>query len=97
MKTVWLNKATQIYLEVIDYLENNFSDTVADRFVQRVEKCTWSISKHPFTGHLSVVEHVRYRLIDDHGRLYYEIYEEAGIIYILGIFDTRQDPAKNQF
>ena len=81
---------------VWSYIDENLSSQAADNLLERIDaKVEW-IRKYPEAGHLSEASaQIRYVLVDNHRRLYYEIGEE--LITITALFDTRQDPKKRPY
>ena len=92
----WSDNAIQDFNRVVDYLQVKWSVSTADRFITNLDAQLENLSHFPLIGISSKKdESARYIVITKHNKLYYRIKDSK--IYILNIFDTRQDPAKNRF
>jgi len=90
----WNKRALDTFYETATYLEENFSKTAADNFVQKVfEKIEW-LKKYPTFGRKAPKRKtIRFILIDKNRRLYFRV--EGSQLIISSIFDTRQHPDKD--
>ena len=96
LKIIWTANALEDYKRVIDYLAEEWSAEIAERFSENVQARLEILSNYPFLGIASTKEFsVRSISISKHNRLYYRITSSA--IEVLDIFDTRQNPEKNQY
>lgn len=92
----WTPSALEDYYNVILYLERCWSQKIADDFTTLTEAKLATLSQQPLIGLQSVKESsVRSILLTKHNRMYYRI--EGNKLVVLSVFDTRQDPAKNQY
>ena len=81
---------------LLEYLEINWSKKVAVEFKKNLDKKMLHLIKEPDAGRNSTkVSDVQWILITRHNKLYYRIKGE--IIYIITLFDTRQNPKKNKY
>lgn len=81
---------------LLEYLENNWGKKVAVEFKKNLDKKMLRLIEEPDAGRNSTkVSDVQWILITRHNKLYYRIKGE--IIYIITLFDTRQNPKKNKY
>ena len=82
--------------KVIDYLEAEWNEEVIEDFLSKTDLCVNLLLKQPFIGRESEKRiGVRKVLITKHNLLIYRV--SKGTIYILDIFDTRQNPNKSKY
>lgn len=82
--------------DLLEYLENNWGKKVAFEFKKNLDKKMLRLIEEPDAGRNSTkVSDVQWILITRHNKLYYRIKGE--IIYIITLFDTRQNPKKNKY
>jgi len=92
----WAANAFKDYEIIYEALLSNWSSEIAAKFSQRLEAHLFNLSFHPFIGRKSENKHnVRSILISRFNRLYYSLDKDT--IELIGIFDMRQNPAKNKF
>ena len=90
----WNKRALDTFYETASYLEENFSEKVANNFVESVFEKIETIKKHPDIGRKAPKRKtVRFILVGKHKRLYYRLAGRR--IIISSIFDTRQHPNKD--
>jgi plasmid stabilization system protein ParE len=83
-------------LQILDYLTENWSIRIAENFEATFLKKVEILKENPKLGKISSKSHlIRSISITKHNKFYYQISKE--IIFLVTIFDTRQDPAKNKF
>ena len=93
---IWSELAKRNFENVIDYLIAEWNEKVINDFVGKTEDCIRVLISYPFIGQVSGKRKgVRKVLITKHNLLIYKI--SRGNIYILDIFDTRQNPKKNKY
>ena len=89
-KLVWSNNAKIKLFEILEfYRKRNQSDTYSKKLYKKFIKEVSVLIKHPYIGLKTDVISVR-GLIIDHYIVFYELSENQ--IYILVIWDTRQEP-----
>ena len=82
--------------KLLEYLEKIWGKKVADEFKRNLDKKMLRLIDVPNVGKNSTkVYDVQWILITKHNKLYYQVKEE--IIYIITLFDTRQNPKKNRY
>jgi plasmid stabilization system protein ParE len=90
----WTVSALSDYEQIIIYLAQEWSEAIAQKFIDIVRERLETLSHFPYLGIASEkVPFIRSILLTKHNRLYYRIQNTS--IEILGIFDIRQDPEKN--
>jgi plasmid stabilization system protein ParE len=95
-KISWTQSAIEDYQDVITYLIESWSLATATAFESIVNRKLATLSQQPYLGIASQKQiFIRSILLTKHNRLYYRIKEDT--IELLGIFDTRKDPASNPF
>ncbi len=81
---------------LLEYLEMNWSKKVADEFKRILDEKMLRLINKPDIGRISTeVAEVRWILVTKHNKLFYRIKGE--IIYMITLFDTRQNPKKNRY
>ncbi|MBW8050687.1 MAG: type II toxin-antitoxin system RelE/ParE family toxin [Cytophagales bacterium] len=92
----WSDTAKQQYQQVIEYLKTEWSVKDAENFIERVNKIITLISRFPGIGRKSVKrKRVRKYLLTRQNMLFYEI--KKNTIFLLAIYDTRQNPDKIKY
>ncbi len=93
---VWTDNAKEDLQQIISYLRANWSDGVAENFVETVLHKISLLETQPFIGIVSEKEKaVRKILISKQIALFYKISEPN--IILLDFFDVRQSADKNIF
>jgi len=96
MKIIWSAKAKITFLNVLDYLDENWTKKEIIQFNQRTQITINAIRKNPgiFTASIKNKE-IRKSIIDRNNSFYYKIDFYRQEIHLLTFFDCRQDPKKN--
>lgn len=90
---VWSPKALKNFNELIDYLQENWSDIVVKEFVARTEQVLKLIADNPEVfRRVSNQNSIREALITKHNLLLYRF--STTNVELLAVFDTRQHPRK---
>jgi addiction module RelE/StbE family toxin len=93
-KIEWTENAKQDLKKVIEYLVEEWSVDVAEKFVDKLDSMLELLADSPFIGTASNKKKgVRQILITRHNRLFYRLIDDK--IILLDFFDTRQDPSKS--
>jgi plasmid stabilization system protein ParE len=92
---VWKNRPIQQARQISNYLTDEYSAEVADKFLDKIALKIDRISDYPETGHPTRFKAVRRVRIDKYHSLYYRIQKKK--IIILYLWDGRQDPKKNLY
>jgi plasmid stabilization system protein ParE len=91
-KKRFLNKL----LTLLDYLKNEWGQSVSEKFIIQLQKRLNTLSKHPFIGSPSnAVKSVRSILVTRQNRIFYKI--EGNVIEAINMQDSRSDPNKNPY
>ena len=89
----WRKKARSSFLKIIAFLQKEWSDKIAEEFVQTVEEKTKLLKMFPKMGIASEKKNgMRKLILSKQNMLVYRIKENK--IIMLTIYDTRQDPIK---
>jgi plasmid stabilization system protein ParE len=83
-------------MQISDYLVKNWNLQIAEKFQKIFFAKVELLAKNPKIGRISSrYDYVRSISITKHNRLYYRSDEHT--IFLITLFDTRQNPAKNKF
>ncbi len=96
-KIRWSEEAEESFDDVIQYLENKWTDKEIRNFVQKANKVIRQIQDSPYQFKGSTVESVRKALVNKHVSLFYNVNEKDNIIILYSFWDNRKDPNKLQF
>ena len=95
LQVEWTESGLQDFYAIILYLQDHWSDEIADIFIRNTEARLAVLAEQPLLGKKSVLKpEVRSIMLTKHNRLYYLV--ERNKLLVLNIFDIRQDPTKNQ-
>ncbi|MGI6522183.1 MAG: type II toxin-antitoxin system RelE/ParE family toxin [Fermentimonas sp.] len=95
-KVKWTLSAENDFDLITDYLLENWSASVLQKFIEITEASIQQISRFPTLFPIIYKkERVRKCVLTKQNTLYYKIKDSE--IQILRIFDTRQNPSKLQF
>jgi plasmid stabilization system protein ParE len=95
-EVVWTFHAEEDYRQIILYLKNEWTESVALNFIELTEERIDRIAVFPLLGIASEKDNsIRSIVLTKHNKLYYQFLHSK--IFILSIFDTRQHPDKNKF
>jgi plasmid stabilization system protein ParE len=96
VKIEWTDPVLQDLKSIVFYIENEWSEAIADKFVELVKERVKDLAKYPYmgmdSGKNSAIRSIK---LSKHNRLYYRL--ENDILVLLNIFDTRQHPDKNLY
>ncbi len=92
-KLLWTENALQELKSIIAYLENNWTKKEIRKFSKRINKLLNLIQINPeLFPKTNIKKNIRKSILSKQNTIYYKF--EDGIIYILSVFDNRQDPDK---
>jgi plasmid stabilization system protein ParE len=95
-KITWTDIATEDFLNIIDYLEIEWSDRISENFIIDCYAKIDLLAKAPMIGTASgLYTNVRRILVTKNIALYYEVKLQE--VVLLSFFDVRQSPEKNIF
>jgi plasmid stabilization system protein ParE len=93
---VWSPDAEKDLNNTLDYLEQNWPITVVQDFINNLFNTLDWISKNPLIfNHFKNKDNIRKYVLSQHHTLYFELVDSQ--VYLLRIFDNRQDPNKLKF
>ena len=92
---IWRAKAIEVFTDTYRYLEDNFSLQAAENYAKAVDDRIAFLLKQPTSGRQSNVPSVRFANVDKYRHLFYTV--ENDTLYVLNIFDNRQDPKKRPY
>ena len=95
---IWSKQARDDFKEVVAYLRENWSDNLATTFAESSYQKIALLETMPEMGISSAkYANVRRILLSRHTVLYYQYEPESIVLFLLGLFDTRQNPENNPF
>lgn len=94
-RIAWLDTAKKQYRLITVYMFERYSEQTVERFDIEIDNRLARLKKQPMSGRPSQIEGVRYVIVKKHWHLYYRFYEST--IYVLYLWDMRQNPNKNPF
>lgn len=96
LKISWTENALADYKQVLDYLHDEWPVSVTTAFINNFQSRIETLLAFPDIGIASSkITGVKSIVLTKHNKLYYRVTDEQ--LYILNIFDTRQDPEKNKY
>jgi len=96
LKIEWTEPVLKDLETISNYIEVEWSESLADKFIDLVKEKVRTLAKHPAMGMASVkYPSVRSVKISKHNKLYYKVTNDK--LILLSIFDTRQHPDKNLY
>nr|NQU88883.1 type II toxin-antitoxin system RelE/ParE family toxin [Bacteroidota bacterium] len=95
MNVFWTPTARLTYLEILEYLERDWTFNEIKNFILEVDDVIEKISRNPYMFPPSRKEKsIRKGFVTSHNSLYYRINEDTKDIELLTFWDNRQDPKK---
>ena len=92
----WTKTAAKNFAKTVDYLIENWPDTVVIDFITRTDQILFLLAEHPELGELQDSQRsIRGILLSRHNKLFYRVEDDR--LIVLRIFDTRQNPKKLRF
>ncbi len=90
-KVLWTDHAIAELKQIIEYLENNWTERELRTFAAKLDHTIELISKSPEIFPVSLEkEHVRKAVVEKHNNLYYRINKNS--IEIISLFSNRMNP-----
>ena len=95
MHVIWSAQAKITFLNVLDYLNANWTKKEIIQFNQRTQITINAIRKNPLLFPSSAKSNdIRKAIVDKNNSFYYKIDSYHQKIHLLTFFDCRQDPKK---
>lgn len=92
-RIIWNKRASRQFEQIQQYLEKEFGERSAGLFTSRLFNFLELLTKYPEIGTLeNKKKNIRGFLLHRHTTILYK--KGKNVIYILSVFDNRQDPAK---
>ena len=89
----WTKRAQTTFNKTVDYLQKEFGDKSAEKFIQKIDRYVDLIAGNPQFGKVEEVEkYIRGILVSNYSYIFYRIEKEK--VIVLKFFDGRQDPKK---
>jgi plasmid stabilization system protein ParE len=93
----WSKEAEDTFDEIIEYLENNWTEKEIQDFVQKAQKVIGQIEENPYQFKASRFQKIRKALITKHNSLFYFVNEAEKVIELYAFWDNRQNPKKLKY
>lgn len=98
MRVYWEDEAANNLEKIHKFLEIHFSRSFADKIIDRIFSKTELLEEFPEMGAIEqeLLKHglnIRY-LVESNYKIFYSINQVKGVVEILSVFDTRQNPSK---
>ena len=94
-EVIWSPEARAVFENVITYLQSNWTDKEVEHFIKATEKVVKLISNQPKLYRASKTKkNIHEALITKHNLMLYK--NTRNVIYIMTIWDTRQDINKRK-
>lgn len=91
-KVIWSEEALKNLKEIIDYLEENWSQKEIRKFASLLDKQIHLIQNNPqLFPESEILQNLRKSVLSKQVSIYYEVVENE--IHIVTLFDNRQDPS----
>ena len=92
-KVIWNPEAKEDFREIVNYLLDNWSYEIAEKFTDQVDRCQDLVQLHPNLGmRVGRLRSVRKISIPPFYSLYYTVLNDE--IWLLNILDSRQNSEK---
>lgn len=96
IKIEWTEPVLQDLETIVSYIEIEWSQAIAEKFVEELLERIETLSGQPFMGMVSRKSpNIRSIKVSRYNRLYYKV--ENDKLVLLNIFDLRQHPDKNLY
>jgi plasmid stabilization system protein ParE len=86
----WTKEANETFDLTINFIEKQWGEKEAGKFINRTLKLLLTIAKHPYLFKASVSQNVRKGAISKQCSVFYEVHADK--IIILFFWDNRQEP-----
>lgn len=92
MKITWTREASYNLNEIVDYLDREWGEEIANSFLKRLKDRINLISEYPESFSLIGKEQIRASVLIKQVTIFYSFDRKHDQITLLSIFDTRQNP-----
>ena len=92
LKIKWTLEAVQNLEGLIEYLETNWTQKEISKFITKFEKQLVIISTFPLAYPISKKKNVHRCVMSSNVTIFYKVQHDT--LYLVSIFDNRQDPKK---
>jgi plasmid stabilization system protein ParE len=93
----WSKEAEDTFDEILEYLEDNWTEKEIQNFVRKTHKVIGQIEKNPYQFNAFRFQKIRKALITKHNSLFYFANEDDQIIELYTFWDNRQNPQKLKY
>jgi len=95
--TRWSIEAEETFNEIIEYLENNWTEKEIQNFVRKAHKVIGQIEKNSYQFKSSSFREIRKAFITKHNNMFYFVNEDDGTVELYAFWDNRQDDKKSPY
>jgi len=93
MEVIWSAKAKTTFFNVLDYLDENWTNKEIQQFNLRIDLVLKSIKRNPGIFPVSLKhKNIRRAFVDKNNSFFYKVDNYHKKIYLLTFFDNRQNP-----
>ena len=89
--TRWTKEAEETFNEIIEYLENNWTEKEVQSFVRKAHKVIGQIENNPYQFKASSFHEIRKAFITKHNSMFYFVNEDDRVVELYTFWDNRQD------
>ncbi len=94
-KIIWSPRSEATFYQVIEYLQDNWTDKEVEVFLATTEKVINYISEYPLMFRKTNKKSIHEALVTPQNLLVYKIFPDH--IVLITFYDTRQSPRKKKF
>lgn len=87
----WAEEAEDTFDEIIEYLENSWTEKEIQNFVRKAHKVISQIEKNPYQFKASRFHEIRKAFITKQNSMFYFVNEDDEIIELYAFWDNRRD------
>jgi plasmid stabilization system protein ParE len=92
LKARWTPEAEETFNNIIEYLENYWTENEVHSFVQKSQKVIAQIEKNPYQFKSTGFNEIRIAFVTKHNSLLYRVNEQDRMIELYTFWDNRKDP-----
>ncbi|MFN8255593.1 MAG: type II toxin-antitoxin system RelE/ParE family toxin [Bacteroidales bacterium] len=92
LKIQWTKRAVDSFEKIVNYIEENWSESSAKTFVQKTNKLIFQIADNPGMCPNIVGKEVKRGVITRQTSLYYRVMN--GVVRLITFWDNRRNPKK---
>lgn len=91
-QVIWSEQAQQDIHNILNYLTDNWSDTIAERFSDQMIKSSEQLEQQPYLGRThDQISSIKIVVIRPYHKIVYTVIDAMKVIYVLNVLDTRRE------